>query len=211
MGFQSSPLRDNGWTPRQCKVIAWPQFWVSFYTMTTLQATGRIPVLDPALKCKVIAWPQFWVSFYTMTTLQATSWIPVLDPAQQCKVRAWPQFWTQLYFYIQLHEWFQLQTTLSSQLEAWSVIYFCTLHRLNAGNCKCYTARLAPVSDLSIQPACFREDPSQKVCHGRQLAEELLALERLQQGDWQVSSYIISHSLSLSMLSIFMWLMLPIL
>ena len=89
-------LQATSWIPvldpaQQGKVIAWPQFWVS-YTMTTLQATTWIPVLDPAQQCKVIAWPQFWVS-YTMTTLQATSWIPVWDPTQQCKVLAWPQFW----------------------------------------------------------------------------------------------------------------------
>ena len=44
----------------------------------------------------------------------------------------------------------------------------------------------------------FREGPK-KVCHGQQLAEELLALERLQQGDCaQVSFYI--HNLA------FIWL-----
>ena len=52
-----------------------------------------------------------------------------------------------------------------------------------------YMARLVPV-----QPACFREG-RKKVCHGWQLAGELLALERLQQGDCaQVSFYI--HSLA---------------
>ena len=44
----------------------------------------------------------------------------------------------------------------------------------------------------------FREDPK-KVCHGQQLAEELLALERLQQRDCaQVSFY--KHTLA------FIWL-----
>ena len=61
-----------------------------------------------------------------------------------------------------------------------------------------YMARLVPVSDLCIQPACFREG-RKKVCHGWQLAGELLALERLQQGDCaQVSFYI--HNLA------FIWL-----
>ena len=53
-----------------------------------------------------------------------------------------------------------------------------------------YMARLVPVSGLCIQPACFREG-RKKVCHGRQLAEELLAREGLQQGDGaQVSFHI---------------------
>ena len=44
----------------------------------------------------------------------------------------------------------------------------------------------------------FREGPK-KVCHGQQLAEELLALDKLQQGDCaQVSLYI--HNLA------FIWL-----
>ena len=68
---------------------------------------------------------------------------------------------------------------LSEELEpgdlcTWSVIYFCTLHRLNAGNCKCYTARLAPVSDLSIQPACFREDPRKSAMAGNFLKSSWL-------------------------------------
>ena len=53
-----------------------------------------------------------------------------------------------------------------------------------------YMARLVPVSDLCIQPTCFREG-RKEVCHGRQLAEELLAREGLQHGDGaQVSFHI---------------------
>ena len=53
-------------------------------------------------------------------------------------------------------------------------------------------ARLVPVSDLSIQTAYFREGPK-KVCHGRQLTEELLAKNMVPAGECSQVSFYISN------------------